>query len=222
MRHIDRLPEPEILKEKHDKWQKQYEKKLEEKPDARPDSSKYAHRQIIDTLYSMSHGKCFYCETKLSGDYKEVDHCIEVSLNHSKAYCWENLYLACLNCNRKLDNNAIAVTTVLDPCHHSDKEIRMHLTFIDEQISAANGSKIGLNTIKKYRLNTDLLDMRRSKWLNRILKVVTSIQSDMLEDGRNKPTREEQKQLLMFISPDQPFSLMSEIYIRTYFPRLIE
>lgn len=60
MRHIDRLPIPAILTEKQEEWQEKYESKLESDPKARPDSSKYAHKQIKDTLYAMSNGKCFY------------------------------------------------------------------------------------------------------------------------------------------------------------------
>lgn len=57
MRHIDRLPKPAILVEKEVEWQEKYEAKLAENPHARPDHSKYAHKQIKDTLYTMSYGK---------------------------------------------------------------------------------------------------------------------------------------------------------------------
>ena len=91
MRHIPRLAKPEILIEKEKEWQEKYEAKLLENPHARPDHSKYAHKQIKDRLYAMSYGKCFYCETKLSGGNREVDHFVEVAYDHSKAYDWENL-----------------------------------------------------------------------------------------------------------------------------------
>lgn len=74
MRHIDRLPKPAILREKQAEWQEKYDAKLATDPHARPDSSKYAHKEIKDALYAMSYGKCFYCETKLSGGNMEVDH----------------------------------------------------------------------------------------------------------------------------------------------------
>lgn len=221
MRHIDRLPMPAILREKQDEWQARYEEKLVENPKARPDSSKYAHKEIKDTLYAMSYGKCFYCETKLSGGNKEVDHFIEVAIDHSKAYEWENLYLTCSNCNDKIDHAAIPVAEALDPCRDSDVEIQQNITYVDEQICAVLDSRKGLNTIKKFRLNTELLDMRRGQWLNKLLKTVTEIQERMIEEGRKTVTDAERKSLLRYTLPDQPYSLMSEVYLKTHFAKLI-
>ena len=221
MRHIERLPEPAILKTKHQEWQKKFDERRAVDEKARPDSTKYAHKEIKDTLYTMSYGKCFYCESKLTGVNKEVDHFIEIAIDPALAYDWENLYLACSNCNDKMDHRAIAVTAALDPCRDSDEEIQRNITFVDEQISAVAGSEKGLNTIKKYRLNTELLDMKRSKWLNKLLKEVTEIQRCMIDDGRHETTEVERKKLLRYTSPDQPYSLMSEMYLKNHFARLI-
>ena len=133
MRHIDRLPAPDILVQKHIEWQQKYEEKLAENPSARPDSPRYAHKQIKDRLFEMSFGKCFYCETKLTDSNKEVDHFVEVAIDHSKAYEWENLYLACSNCNDKVNHLVIPVTDALDPCRDSDAEIQRNISFEAEQ-----------------------------------------------------------------------------------------
>lgn len=221
MRHIERLSEPAILKEKQAEWQEKYEAKLAVDPHARPDNSKYAHKEIKDTLYAMSYGKCFYCESKLSGGNKEVDHFVEVAIDHRKAYEWDNLYLSCTNCNDKIDHKAIPVTDALDPCSDSEEEIRNNITFVDELICAVPGSTKGLNTIKKYRLNTDLLDMKRGQWLRKLLKTVADIEAVMIDEGRKSVTDSEKKTLLRYMSPDQPYSLMSEVYLRTHFANLI-
>ena len=221
MRHLDRLPMPAVLREKQAEWQARYEEKLVENPKARPDSSKYAHKEIKDTLYAMSYGKCFYCETKLSGGNKEVDHFIEVAIDHGKAYEWDNLYLACSNCNDKIDHAAIPVTEALDPCRDSDEEIQQNITYVDVQICAVPDSQKGLNTIKKFRLNTELLDMRRGQWLKKLLKTVADIQDRMIEEGRKTVTDAERKSLLRYTLPDQPYSLMSEVYLKTHFAKLI-
>lgn len=215
MRHIERLPKPEILRKKEAEWQKKYEEKLTENPKARPDNSKYAHKQITDTLYAMSYGKCFYCETKLSGDNKEVDHYVEVARDHSKAYDWENLYLACTNCNDKLNNEIIPVTEALDPCKDSDEEIKRCITFEREQICSVDESVKGLNTIKKFKLNTDLLDLKRSRWLNKLLLDASRIHSRMVAEGRQQATEEERRVIRRYMSPEQPYSLMCEVFIKT-------
>ena len=221
MRHIDRLPAPDILVQKHIEWQQKYDEKLAENPSARPDSPRYAHKQIKDRLFEMSFGKCFYCETKLTGANKEVDHFVEVAIDHSKAYEWENLYLACSNCNDKVNHNAIPVTDALDPCRDSDTEIQRNISFEAEQIYPIPESPKGLNTIKKFRLNTELLDMKRSKWLNKLLKKVTEIQRSMNNDGRRSVSENERIQLMRFMQPDQPYSLMCKIYIEKNFSYLL-
>lgn len=221
MRHIDRLHIPTILAEKQKEWLKKYKAKLEADPKARPDGSKYAHKQIKDTLYAMSSGKCFYCETKLSGVNKEVDHFIEVAIDHSKAFEWENLYLACTNCNDKLDNNVVPVVDVLDPCKDSDEEIQRHIFFVEEQICALNGSEKGLKSIRKYKLNSELLDLRRGRWLNHLKNEVIDIQDRMIAEGRGVTTEAERSTILRYMSPDQPYSLMCEAYIKKYLGRLI-
>ena len=101
MRHIERLPEPAILKEKHDEWQEKFDKAKKKNSKARPDSSKYGNPKIRKNLEDSSYGKCFYCESKLSGASKEIDHFIEVTINPKMAYTWANLYLSCSNCNDK-------------------------------------------------------------------------------------------------------------------------
>lgn len=157
----------------------------------------------------------------MSGSIREVDHHVEVAIDHSKAYDWDNLYLACNSCNDKFDHNVIPVQDVLDPCRDSDEEIQRNITFENEQICAVEGSEKGLNTIKKYRLNFELLDMKRGKWLNKLNKEIIHIQSTMIEEGRKEPTVAERKSLLRYMSPDQPYSLMCEVYLKTKFARLI-
>lgn len=213
MRHIERLPIPGILASKHMEWQQKYDEKLKSQPGARPDSSKYAHKDIRRQLMSMSYGKCFYCESILSNKPKEVDHFIEVAVDRSKAYSWDNLYLACLNCNDKIPHNKISVNDALDPCRDSDETIKANISFDNEFIVTVPGSPLGLNTIKKFRLNDEQLDNKRAKWLNHIERQLRQILCDMIDEGRNKLNGEERLIIESFKQPDHPYSLMSEIFL---------
>lgn len=216
MRHIDRLPTPRILSEKQNKWQQKYEQKIAEKPKARPDSSKYAHKDIRQQLNSCSFNKCFYCESKLTGTPREVDHYIEVAIDPSGAFEWTNLYLSCNNCNDKLDHNTVPVAEALNPCVDSDDEIQRHITFERECIRSQAGSEKGLNTIRKFRLDSDALDLKRSKWLNKLATIVIEIDNQMREENRTVHSFEEKDRICRFMQSDQPYSLMCEKYIRTY------
>lgn len=214
MRHIDRLPKPMILAEKEVDWQKNYNQRLTIDPHLRPDNSKYAHREIKDTLRAISFGKCFYCESLLSGEASEVDHFIEVSIDHNKAFDWNNLYLACGSCNDKLNHVAVPVDDVLDPCSHSNSEIQNHISYNDEQICAVNASERGLKTIKKFKLNSDVMDLKRGRWLRKLANEIIDIHNTMFSEGRKAMNPIERNVILRYLSPDQPYSLMCEVFLR--------
>ena len=208
MRYIERIAKPKILEQKADTWREAFvgsDKK-------RPDNSKYAHRQVRDSLNAMSFRKCFYCERKLKDIPEEIDHFIEVAERKELAYEWENLYLACDNCNNKLPNRTIPVTSALNPCHHPDAEIQQHLTFEDEIIRAKNDSDLGRKTIQKYKLDSDQLDLVRSRALKQFHKVLIRIQKNMNKEGRVMSEREKEI-LLSFQQKDRSFSLMFAVLL---------
>lgn len=208
MRHIDRLPKPDILKEKAEGWRDAFVGSNKK----RPDNSKYAHSQIRDSLNAMSFHKCFYCERKLKGMPQEIDHFIEVAERRDLAYEWDNLCLACDNCNNKLSNRVVPVEEVLDPCRHSDEDIRQHLTFEDEIIRAKNGSDLGLRTIQKYKLGNAQLDLVRSQAIQQFQKLVIRIQRNMVNENRSMSAKEKEA-LLSFKHRDRPFSLMFAVLL---------
>lgn len=222
MRHIDRLPSPEILAQKHVEWQRKFEEKLATHPKARPDNSKYGHKDILNSLFTMSYGKCFYCERTLAFENKEIDHQIEVAIDPSKAYEWDNLYLACSNCNDKLNHAVIPIQNALDPCRDSDEIIAQNLTFNDELIQAKNGSQKGLNTIKKYKLNTELLDYHRLKVLKQLIKVATNILKRMISEHRDYLNEDEKNSIKAFMQPDHQFSLMCKVYIEQHLSKVLD
>lgn len=216
MRHINRLPIPLILASKHDEWQAKYVSKLTTNETLRPDGSKYGHKEIRERLNSCSFNKCFYCESKLTGSLREIDHYIEVSIDHSKAFDWDNLYLSCTNCNDKIDHNTIPVSDALNPCVDSDEEIQRHITFEKECICSQSGSDKGLKTIQKFKLDSDVLDLRRSKWLTKLATIANEICGTMMSENRTVPSEEERTTIRRFMQIDQPYSMMCEIYIRKY------
>ena len=164
----------------------------------------------------MSFNKCFYCETKLKGRRKEVDHHIEVSIDPKLAYEWTNLYLSCDNCNNKIVHSTISINDALDPCSNTDKEIMAHLTFDDEMIEPKNNSPLGLRTIKKYRLDHEILDTRRLKSLKKFYKLIVEIQKNQINEERDFLTEEEINAIYRFRTINNSFSLMYNVIIEKY------
>ena len=214
MIHIERLNKPDILVKKEDEWTK----KFIASGKTRPDNSKYRHKEILGTLNSMSFHKCFYCETKIKDVPPEIDHFIEVSDPKGKklAFDWNNLYLACNNCNNKLNNTTIPVTEVLDPCKNTNDEIQKHITFEDEIITAKNNSEIGFKTIQKYRLGERLLDHLRLKQIDLFKDVLLQILVNQNADEGRKMNKQEKEVLKRFAQKDRQFSLMFRILLKKY------
>lgn len=212
MRGLVRLGEPQILINKKALWLSNYlsSGKL------RPDSSKYAHASVKIELKSMSFHKCFYCESKLKGVSKEIDHHIEVSVDKTLAFEWENLYLACDNCNNKIPHSTISIGTALDPCRDNDITIQQNLTFKKELIEPKNNSTLGLRTIQKYRLDTELLDTRRLKQISVFQDLLLEIKDKQIEEKRNYLNVNEINIIESFKRIDNPYSLMFKILLEKY------
>jgi uncharacterized Zn-finger protein len=209
MRGLIRLPKPQILIDKEAKWKNDFIASGKD----RPDSSKYGHHKIRIQLATMSFYKCFYCESKLKLEPKEVDHHIEVSIQKDLAFHWENLYLSCDNCNNKIPHNAISIDAALDPCRNNDAKIQEHLTFVDEMITTVDSSQLGFKTIQKYRLDSELLDKRRMTQLKSFHKVLIQILRKQNAEGRKDLNENDLKALNFFKQADQPYSLMFKVIL---------
>lgn len=210
MRYIKRLPKPQILEDKETKWTADFISSANK----RPNGSKYRHAEILATLNSMSFHKCFYCEQKLKGVSNEIDHLIEVEEKRELAFNWDNLYLACSNCNNKLPNKSISVKEVLNACSDSDEEIEKHLYFEKECIKSKNNSEKGAKTIQKFKLDTIQLDLLRSRKLNDFYVVLNKIKDLLIEQKRTSLNTDEKETLLHFANGDSSFSLMFRLMLR--------
>lgn len=212
MRSLERLPEPQILTDRKEIWRDNFIASGKK----RPDSNKYGHTSIRIQLNSISYHKCFYCESKLKGKRKEVDHHIEVSIDKTLSFEWTNLYLSCDNCNGKIPHSSIPIEDALDPCRNTEEELKEHLTFNDEFIQPRNNSELGLCTIKKYRLDTELLDNRRLKQLKKFLIVLLEIRDNQRLENRNELNEDELNIITSFKRIDNSFSLMFEVVLESY------
>ncbi len=203
---LTRLAEPSILAERKVEWTTAFVAGGKK----RPDSSKYAHREIVEKLRSMSHNKCFYCESR---DARlTVDHHIEVAERRDLAFEWKNLYLACDDCQRKEPNTSIPIAECLDPCEPGVAP-DAHLTFAAER--ATFRSTCGEQTIRKYRLNHPPRINERRGAILRFMEALDRIRQRQLSDNRTAMTDAELAELQRFAQPDEPFSLMFACLLRS-------
>jgi len=209
---IARLLDPEILKKNKEKWLAAYLRKQEKNPRQSPDPRQYGHKNIRDTLRAMSFHKCFYCERKLIETEDEVDHYVEVAEKPGLAFEWNNLYLCCPECNRKLPNKTILVSECSDPCDLSENPAD-HLTFDCGDIMPKASSAKGMKTVQKYHLNRISLNYLREKELRRFCEFLLKLKERQRRDGGRPLTDAEKEAVDGFGESAHAFSLMFNAYL---------
>lgn len=146
---------------------------------------------------------------------------MEVSIDKSKAFEWNNLYLSTKECNDgRPTENDLPKDDVLNPCLDSDEEIQKHLTFDNERATPKDNSEKGSKTIMKFKLNSELLLFQRMKHLQGICNFVLSLYKIRQKEFRSDFTEKEKAAIKAFANPDNAFSLMSEMYLRNQLPWL--
>lgn len=200
MVHLERLAKPDVLAKNEAKWTEKFIQSGNE----RPSSSQYNHKKVKEALALISTNKCFYSEVLFSSiSDAQIDHYIEVSEDKSKAFEWENLYLAHKDCNvGKSPNSTIPVSECLNPFVDSNKEIEKHFYFEDELILGS--TEKGRKTIQKYGLNKDSFNLQRSRVLSKFKNAIILCLQDKLP----------KEKVLQFANSDRPFSLMIRLYLK--------
>jgi uncharacterized protein (TIGR02646 family) len=204
---LTRLPEPAALTRNAARWTEEFVASSEK----RPESRRYAHPEVRATLRAISAGKCFYCEWAIPETEVKVDHYVEVAHDRSLVFTWTNLYLSCEGCNKKLAESTIPRANTLDPFDDNVDPVD-HLCFEDEKIFAKGGSALGRATIGKYQLDRMELDLKRSRALRELMKLLLDMQRQGASWSDCEPI------VRAFTAPDRPFSAMMSDALRQWFP----
>ena len=151
----------------------------------------YAHSSVKEALIAAQHGKCCFCEAKITHiSYGDVEHFRPKAGYRQRrrdplsrpgyywlAYGWSNLYLSCQLCNQRFKKNSFPLADPGRRCrNHSgdlDQEEPLfidpggavnpedHIEFLAEQPRAKNGSLRGRMTIGALGLTREPLRERR-------------------------------------------------------------
>lgn len=171
MIRVARTGKPIVIEQKQAAWTQALLDAITHKEKQRAEG-KYRHRDIKDALVSMFHGKCAYCESKISHiDYGHIEHFRPKSKPQFRAltFEWTNLLLSCAVCNGseyKGDHfpEAIENGPLVNPC---DDLPEVHFNFVfDPQTrlaTVAGKTARGRTTEKLLGLNRPELRAYRSR-----------------------------------------------------------
>jgi hypothetical protein len=124
MRSIPKVDKPEVLASNEEIWIEEYR----DDPDNTTKRYRYRHRDIKEALKNETGFKCIYCESKIGHNTPgDVEHKVPSSVCIDKHFCWENLTIACTECNRRKNAYFDEVVPFLDPNEDTVEEMIEHL-----------------------------------------------------------------------------------------------
>lgn len=148
MRHISKLAEPNVLSTNKKNWLKEY------KEDKTKFSNKYRYRHvdIKSQLKTETGFKCIYCESKIGHNTPgDVEHIIPSSKNEDLHFDWNNLTIACTECNRRKNDYYVQGEEFLNP--YTDNDFEDLIEHFGPIVNWKNGHARAEITIKILELN---------------------------------------------------------------------
>ncbi len=148
MRHISKLAEPNVLLQNKTNWLADY------KADKTNGTNKYRYRHsdIKGQLKTETGFKCVYCESKIGHNTPgDVEHIIPSSKNEDTHFVWDNLTIACTECNRRKNDYYEHGEEFLNP--YSDNNLEYLIEHFGPIVNWRNGHVRAEITVKILELN---------------------------------------------------------------------
>jgi uncharacterized protein (TIGR02646 family) len=184
---VKRLPKPRVLERHEVRWRDTLLAAVTE-AERRRAESKYRHPEIREALNRMFHGKCAYCESRITHvDYGKIEHYRPKRGPRGRpdlTFEWNNLLWACGRCNGpefKADRfpEAAAGGPLVNPCDDVPEE---HFQFVYDQaakLASVYGRTVrGQASEKLLGLNRRDLRQYRSRQIRRLLALARLAESD--------------------------------------------
>lgn len=148
MRNIEKLPAPEVLAANQIEWTAEY---LADKTNPTK-KYRYRHEGIKTVLKEETGWKCVYCESKIGHNTPgDVEHKIPSSKVPHFHFVWENLTIACSECNRRKNDYYKEGEEFLDPYNEDVESLIQHYGPV---LGWRNGDQRAEITVKTLDLDT--------------------------------------------------------------------
>ncbi|MDM8548932.1 HNH endonuclease [Desulfobacterales bacterium HSG2] len=193
MRNLTKSDEPEILKQNADIWLDQY---LEDK-NSSTKKYRYRHKKIKEALKKETGHKCVYCESKIGHNTPgDIEHKIPSSKAVHLHFDWNNMTMACAECNRRKNDYYEDGEAFLDPYiddveslleHHGPiilwriGQKRAEITVRILELNSFRRSSLICRKMEKIEEVCNLAE-RLSSEKNRLLKLLLLRQLEQMKD----------------------------------------
>jgi len=161
--------QPKVLADNADKWKKEYLSCIDagKKPSKRL-ASAYNHPTIKKALEDETHGKCAYCESKITHiDHGDIEHILPKNKNARPDLCyeWSNLTLACTKCNQSGKGDYYNKECLLINPYNDDPDVHfvpfgsLVLPFAGDERAEVTENRLGLNRERLLERRKERIDM---------------------------------------------------------------
>ena len=124
MRNLTKLEKPAVLEENEVEWLAQW---LADKA-SNLMKFRYRHPDIKQTLVAETGWKCVYCESKIGHNTPgDIEHKVPSSKQEALHFAWENLTVACAECNRRKNDFYNPNAPFIDPYIDDAESMVVHI-----------------------------------------------------------------------------------------------
>ncbi|MFV1494291.1 HNH endonuclease [Phaeobacter sp. JH18-32] len=174
MRRIHKLNQPTVLTDNFETWSAEYQAD----PTNRTKKYRYRHPEIKETLKEETKNKCVYCESKIGHNTPgDVEHKLPSSCRRELHFSWENLTIACTECNRRKLAYYDVEKPFLDPYTGGIEERILHLGPIVSWSPGDAESEISLRTLQLNDMSRSDLILRKTEAIDALNNLVARIQT---------------------------------------------
>lgn len=184
MRHLEKTEEPEVLVAHKVEWLAAY---LADKANATA-KYRYRHPDIKNSLLKEAYDKCVYCESKLGHNTPgDVEHKAPSSLHENRHFDWDNLTIACTECNRRKGAYDTIADAFLDPYSEGIEARITHYGPVVVGVPGDVGAEICIRRLELDRGRNDLTERKVEKIIeinhlrNRIAQCDNAVLKAILE-----------------------------------------
>jgi len=208
VRKITKLPCPEVLQQNANSWSQAF---LAD-PNNSTKRNRYRHRDIKETLLRETNDKCVYCESKVGHNTPgDVEHKTPSSKQPHLHFSWENLTIACTECNRRKSDYFDPNVPFLDPYSDDVEERVIHLGPLVSWRPGDNSAEVTVRMLELHDHSRDDLIKRKIEAIDKLNNLVARYLNE------NGVLREMIYLLIERMkSPESEFSAMNLSICRTY------
>ena len=175
MRRIAKVDIPPVLEENHANWTAEF---VADKGN-KTKRYRYRHPEIKAALKNETGNKCAYCESKIGHNTPgDVEHKIPTSVDESQHFSWDNLTIACTECNRRKNDYYTPAAPFLDP-YRDDVESRLiHLGPVMSWAPGDDEAEISVRTLQLHDDTRSDLITRKVELIDKLNNLVTRIEKE--------------------------------------------